>query len=181
MQGPPYRPSIVQSCFFQLRNIAKIRSFVSCTDLEKVIHAFIYSHLDDCNSLHSGLSQKATSRLQQLQNAAARLLTKTRRRDHITPILASLYWLPVFFRVDFKILLITFKALNGHAPSYISELLVPYEPERSLRSSGRGLLVVPKSRLVTKGDRAFAVRPLSCGAPCLRIRQGTSDRFSLIF
>ena len=90
--------------------------------------------------------------------AAARFLTGARRIDHITPVLAALHWLPVCFRIDFKILLLVFKALNGLAPAYICELLVPYEPDRCLRSSSGALLKVPKSHLVTRGDRAFAVR-----------------------
>ena len=93
-----------------------------------------------------------------MQNAAARLLTNTKKRDHITPVLATLHWLPVVFRIDFKILLITFKAQKGLAPLYISELLPPYDPPCGLRSAGKGLLKVCTATYVTKGDRAFAVR-----------------------
>ena len=95
---------------------------------------------------------------ERIQTSAARLLTRTKKHDHITPVLPSLHWLPVCFRIDFKILLITFKALNGLAPSYITDLSVPYTPGRALCSSGRGLLSVPQARLKTKGDRTFAVR-----------------------
>ena len=88
-----------------------------------------------------------------------RLLTGFNTYQHtITPILASLHWLPVCFRIDFKILLITFKARSGLAPSYITDILIPYEPARSLRSLDRALLTLPKSRLKTKGDLAFAIR-----------------------
>jgi len=66
--------------------------------------------------------------LQLIQNAAARVLTGTRKRDHISPVLASLYWLPVKFRIEFKILLLTYKALHGQAPSYLEELIAPYYP-----------------------------------------------------
>ena len=149
---------VVQSCFLQIRNIAKVKHFLSRADLEIVIHAFISSRLDYCNSLYSGLSLKAISRLQFIQNAAARLLTNSRKYDHINPILAELHWLPVKYRIDFKLLLITFKALHGLAPAYIPDLLKPYEPGRCLRSSGRTLLATPTARLVTKGDRAFSVR-----------------------
>ncbi len=149
---------LVQSCFYQLRNIAKIRPILTFRDAETVIHAFISSRLDYCNSLFSCLNQKTLKRLQIVQNSAARLLTRTKRYDHITPVLASLHWLPVCSRIDFKFLLITFKALHGLAPDYISDLLIPYVPLRSLRSSGSGLLSVPESRLITKGDRAFAIR-----------------------
>ncbi len=93
-----------------------------------------------------------------MQNSAARLLTRADRFEHITPVLASLHWLPVCFRIDFKVLLITYKALKGLTPQYISDLLSPYDPARVLRSSGRGLLSVPDSRLKTKEDRAFEIR-----------------------
>ncbi len=81
--------------------------------------------------------------MQLIQNAAARLFTRTKKSDHITPILAALHWLPVSFRIDFKILLLVFKALKGQASAYICDLLTPYEPDRCLRSSGRALLMVP--------------------------------------
>ncbi|KAF7660620.1 hypothetical protein LDENG_00278410 [Lucifuga dentata] len=80
-----------------------------------------------------------------VQNAAARLLTRTKRRERITPVLASLHWLPVHFRIQFKILLITFKATHGQAPSYISALLTPYIAPRLLRSADQKLLHIPRS------------------------------------
>ena len=78
--------------------------------------------------------------------------------SHITPILASLQWLPVTLRADLKFLLITYKALHGRAPEYITKLLVPYQPLRPLRSSAQTLPAVPRSRLKTKGDRFLPVR-----------------------
>ncbi|KAF7654008.1 hypothetical protein LDENG_00075500, partial [Lucifuga dentata] len=84
----------------------------------------------------------------------------TRKYDHITPVLASLHWLPVQARADFKVLLLTYKALHGLAPPHITEMLTQYEPLRSLTSSGGTLLAVPMSSLKSKGDRAFAIRAL---------------------
>ncbi len=92
-----------------------------------------------------------------VQNAAARLLTGAKKHDHITPILASLHWLPVSFRIQFKIVLIVFKALNGQAPSYISDLISFKSTSKPLRSANKVILCVPRSRLKFKGDRAFAV------------------------
>ncbi|KAK0140685.1 hypothetical protein N1851_022323 [Merluccius polli] len=79
------------------------------------------------------------------------------RHEHITPILASLHWLPIHFRIHFKILLFAFKSLNGLAPPYLSELLHPYTPTRCLRSADQLLLRQPKTKLKLRGDRAFAV------------------------
>uniref|UniRef100_A0A3B3HB31 Reverse transcriptase domain-containing protein n=1 Tax=Oryzias latipes TaxID=8090 RepID=A0A3B3HB31_ORYLA len=150
--------SVVKSCFWQLHRLYRITPFLSKKSLEMVIHAFIFSRLDYCNALYTCLSQQSVYQLQLVQNAAARLITGTRMRDHITPVLASLHWLPVSFRIDFKILLIAFKALCGLAPKYIADLLTPYVPGRNLRSLAKGLLTIPQSRLKTRGDRAFAVR-----------------------
>ena len=88
--------------------------------------------LDYCNGLYTGISQSSLHRLQLVQNAAARILTGTKKCHHLTPVLAALRWLPILFRIDFKILFLTFKALNGLAPIYISDLLVPYVLLRTL-------------------------------------------------
>ena len=124
--------SVTRTCLFHLRNIAKLRSIVSYPELEMIIHAFISSRLDYCNSLFTCLSKTSMERLQLIQNAAARLLTRSNRRCHITPVLSSLHWLPVRFRVDFKVLVITYRALNGQAPKYLTDLC--HEPSRTLRS-----------------------------------------------
>ena len=96
-------------------------------------------------------------RLQLAQNCAARLILCGRKHDHVTPLLKELHWLPVEQRIIFKILLLTFKALNNLCPSYVSDLLETYKPTRSLRSSSKNLLVVPRSQLKSYGDRAFSV------------------------
>ena len=71
------------------------------------------------NALLNGISDQQLKKL--VQNSAARVLTKTRKYDHITPVLKNLYWLPVCDRMKYKTLLLTWKGLNGMAPSYITE------------------------------------------------------------
>ena len=95
--------------------------------------------------------------LQRIQNAAARLVSRSKKYEHITPALPDLHWLNVKNRITFKILLITFKALHGQAPIYINELLNIYRPTRLLRSAGRNLLQVPTFYTKTYEDRAFSV------------------------
>ncbi len=72
-------------------------------------------------------------------------------------MLRSLHWLPVRYHVDFKIIFLIFKSLNGLAPPYLSDLLTEHCPVVSLRSSNQRLLRVPKSKLKSRGDRAFSV------------------------
>ena len=118
--------------------------------------------LDSCNALLYGLPNCMLNKLQSIQNTAARIVTLTKKSEHITPILFKLHWLPVKFRIIFKVLLLVYKGLNGLAPGYISEML-PYRTcSRSLRSDSQKLLNVPKTSLKTYGDRAFSV-----GAPRL--------------
>ena len=92
-----------------------------------------------------------------MQNAAARLVTRTPKCDHITPVLKKLHWLPVAQRIDYKILLLTFKSLVGEAPLYLQELIFRSNQPRLLRSNSQNLLVCPRSKSVRYGDRSFAV------------------------
>ena len=111
------------SAFYQLHNIRRIRKYLSRESAETLIHAFITSRVDYCNSFLYGLPKCQLNKLQRVQNAAVSLIFNASRFCHITPLLVQLHWLPVIHRINFKILLITFKALRGLAPPYISELL----------------------------------------------------------
>ena len=81
-----------------------------------------------------------------------------RKYDNISPVLHSLHWLPVKYGIDFKILLLTYKTLNNMAPSYLTELLNKYVPQReNMRSNNAMSLHVPRSKLITAGDISFSV------------------------
>ena len=125
---------------------------MSTEDLQKRIHAFITSKLNYCNGLLTGLPKQTLRKLQLVQNAAARVLTKTKKFDHITPILKSLHWLPVGQRIDFKIMLLTYKSLHGLGPKYLTDMLPLHQPSRPLRSSETNLLIIP--RVNTKHGKA---------------------------
>ncbi len=111
---------------------------LSMSNTEMLIHAFMTSRLDYCNALLGGCSARLINKLQMVQNAAARVLTRTRKYDHISPVMSTLHWLPIKHRIDLKILLIIYKALNGLAPQYLGELLLHYSPPRPLRSQNSG-------------------------------------------
>ena len=118
-------------------------------------NAFVTSHLDMGNSLLFGLPNSQIKRLSRLQNIAARIVTRTKPREHITPILKDLHWLPVHDRIIFKILVYVFRSLNDLSPAYIRNILQPYTPIRQLRSVGKHLLTVPRTSK-SWGDRSFA-------------------------
>ena len=154
----------VKSLNSSLYKIGKIRRYLDRNSCAMLINGLFTSRLDMCNSLLYGLPKSLTDRLQKLQNRAARILTYTRKYDHISPILKSLHWLPVEKRIIFKVLVITFKALHGLAPSYLSELLHWYTPYAyELRSSTQHLLCrssfvakkVPGSGGCWKGDYPY--------------------------
>ena len=95
------------------------------------------------------------NKLQYVQNAAACVITRTARGERITPLLKELHWLPVYHRVQYKVWLHTYKALNNLSPSYIRDLVDVYKPSRTLRSGNSLSLVVPRTKTVTYGNRLF--------------------------
>ncbi len=92
---------------FHLKNISKLRPMLSMSNSEMLIHAFMTSRLDYCYALLGGCSARLINKLQMVQNVAARVLTRTRKYDHISLVLSTRHWLPIKHRIDFKILLIT--------------------------------------------------------------------------
>jgi len=139
----------------QLRPV--IRS-LSVNAAKTAVQAFVSTRLDYCNSLMYGIADALMQRLQAVQNAAARLITGARRRDHISPALRQLHWLPVRQRVQFKLAVLVFKALHGLAPQCLTDdcQLVSAAGRRQLRSSDAVTCVVPRTRTCL-GDRAFGV------------------------
>ncbi len=114
------------------------------------------SRLDYCNALLGGCPASSINKLQIVQNAAARVLNRSRKYYHITPILQSLHWLPIKLSITYKILLLTYKSLNGLASAYLTNLLSRHNPTHSLRSQNSGLLVVPRIAKSSTEGRTFS-------------------------
>ena len=147
---------VVRVCYSHLRQIAHIRPFLTKEATETLVNSSVTSRLDYANSLLYGTPSYLTQKLQNIQNNAARLILGKRKFDHVTPLLIQLHWLPIDRRIEFKVNLLTFKALKGLAPQYLKLLISEYEPSRALRSASNGLLTERRTR--TKiGDRAFSV------------------------
>ena len=137
-------------------NIGRIRRYLDIKSTITLTHAFVTSRLDNLNTLLYNLPQKDISRLQRIQNISARITARSSRTASTTLILHNLHWLPIDKRIQFKLLLITYKALHGLAPPYISDLLHTYQPRRTLRSQNQHLLEVPSARTQYYGSRSFA-------------------------
>ena len=143
----------------QLKNIADVRRFITQDSAEKLVHAFVTSQLDYCNGLLYGLPATSLQKLQRVQNMAARVLTGTHRHEHVTPMLHQLHWLPVQYGVLYKTALLTYKALHGEAPGYLSDLIAAPRSVRSLLSTTHNVLASPRTRLKTTATGRFLLQP----------------------
>jgi len=147
--------SLCRAAYYHLKNIHYLKAFLTQKSLVTAVHAFVTSRIYYCNSLLYGLPDYSIN--QRIQNSAARIVTNTRKYDHITPILQNLHWLPVRQRIHFKILLITYQSINDMAPEYLCKPVSIRKSPEKLRSSSQILLQVPVSRLKLCGDCAFSV------------------------
>lgn len=147
--------SVCKSTYAQLRQIGRIRHYIN--DATKtLVNALVTSRLDYCNCLLYGVQQQSLNKLQLVQNTAGRIITRKSKFSHITSVLKDLHWLPVNYRINFKILTQVFKSLHGKAPQYINDMINVYKPTRNLRSANQSLtLVQPKTKLKF-GDRSFS-------------------------
>ena len=135
--------SFCHICDCDLSNrIGRITRFLDRNSTEMLVHAFISCRLDQCNSLFYGLPESQLNKLQRIQNSAARLVTLSRKHDHITPLL---HWLPIRYRIImYRILLLTYKCIHGIASISLRELIKEYIPARTLRSSSQLRLLLAR-------------------------------------
>ena len=155
--------SVCKCASYGVYKIGKLRKYLDQNSTERLVHALISSRLDCNNCLLYGLPSCDIAPLQRIQNAAARLVSLIRRQDHISPVLRKLHWLPVRHRILFKLLLLTYKAKHGLAPTYITELISDYAPstKMSLSSTSQCLLTPgPCTNNCFYGDRAFSTPAL---------------------
>ena len=148
--------AICKSCNYQLRRLSSIRRYLTTNATKNAVQALITSRLDYCNSLLVGLPAYQLERLKRIQNKAARLITRTRQRDHITPVLKQLHWLPVRSRIRYKVLTMAYKCIHGQAPSYLSQLLNSQCRDGRIRQAKEIRLCIPK-HLKMIGACAFQV------------------------
>jgi hypothetical protein len=149
--------SVGKACYYQLRQIRLICSRLDSDLIKSVLQAFISSRLDYCNSLYIGLPAYRLSYLQRIQNSAAHVYSRTRKREHITPVLRDLHWLPVATRIRFKIGDFAHKAYCGQLPQYLSSLCFEVSDVHGhlLRSVTHHDLSMVRTATTRYGDRTF--------------------------
>ena len=160
--------SVFRVAYLELRRTASIRPYLTQSATARLVLFAITFRLDYCNSILVGLPLKQISRLQRVQNNAAKLVLRKSKYDHVTPLLQELHWLPIKFRPQYKITTFVYRFFDGSLPGYLSQTLCAYEPKRNLRSSCEKLLKVPKRNIKTFGERSFSFLAPSVWNPAIR-------------
>ena len=153
----PQVSKICQSAYLELRRISSIRHVLTVDATKTLVTSLVLLRLDYCNSLLSGIPQQLIDKLQKVQNCSARLIFKTSKWTHVSPLLAKLHWLPIAQRIDYKISSLCYDVASDTAPLYLSDLCL-YVPSRSLltpasfgfqreRKSSKGSVLSPTSAL----------------------------------
>ena len=149
--------AVCKSVNFHLWNLSRIRKYITQKACSNAMRALVLSKLDYGNALLSYLSNKDITRLQRLQNRAARIIFQVPRRHPSSPLLNSLHWLPVDSRIKFKIMLYIYKILNNMMPVYLSNCVNVYVPAREgLRSAMDTTRLKTPLTHKTVGDRSFS-------------------------
>ena len=154
--------NVSATSFYWLRQLRRVRRSLDSESAATLVHAFVTSRVDQCNAVLAKATKSVTDTLQRVMNAAARVVSDTRKFDHgLTPILHDdLHWLDVADRVTHKLGVIMHRCRHDKAPQYLVDCCTPVTNvvgRQRLRSATQQLMVVPRHRLTTVGRRAFAV------------------------
>jgi len=149
---------------------ASTRSSVTLTkNVRSLVHAFITSRLDYCNSMYAHCHISTRQRLQRVQNRAARLVLSAPPCRSSLPLLQQLHWLHTEARISYKLCCLMYRVVHGAAPSYLTELCKPCLDTR-LRSTSRGNFIILRS------NRHLADHSFSVAAPAAWNRLPTNIR-----
>ena len=141
--------------FLALRRITSICPFLSNSSTEKLVVSMITSRLDYCNATFAGVANEQIACIQKIQHNTAWLILKNSKRDHVTPLLKELHWLPVKCCTQYKLTALAFHHFDSILLPYLPSSLCTYQPSRSLHSSTERLLKIPKTNLKTFGEHSF--------------------------
>ena len=168
--------AICSSCIYHIRDLRRIRRHLDLDSAKLLANALVSSRFDYCNSLLSGIAETDLTKLHRVLNRLARVVTKSPPSTRSVPLLRSLHWLPVKYRVHFKICLLTYKALHEEQPVYPRSLIAISLPSRSLRSNRGITLLVPRIRTNTSKRAFSSCAPSLWNNLPLSVRSATSRR-----
>ena len=158
----PHVARTASTCFFHRRRLRQLRRCADQSTMQRLVSAFVIARLDYCNSVMTGLPASSLSPLNRVLSAAVRLVAGLGPRDHVTEHMKRLHWLPIQFRIKFKLCDLMHGEMYGQSPSYIKDVFVPLSdlPGHSrLRSAAAGQHDVPFTRT------QFGRKTLSVAAP----------------
>ena len=145
------------SSFLELRRISSIRHVLTVDAAKTLVTSLVLSRLDYCNSLLSEIPQQLIDKLQKVKNGSARLIFKTSKCTHVSPLLAKLHWLPIAQRIDYKISSLCYDIVSDTALLYLPDLPCLYVPSRSLRfSADTRIFRIPTRKKKFQGQHAFS-------------------------
>jgi hypothetical protein len=150
---------IASVCFFHLRRLRQLRRLLGPDVMKMLVSAFILSRLDYCNAVLAGLPKSTTDILQRVQNAAARLVLGLRPQDSADGALKQLHWMPIRYRIKYKLCVLMHGVTVHQSPSYITDIVTATSDiptKAKLRSATNGSFAVPRTR-TEFGKRAFSV------------------------
>ena len=153
--------NVAKKCFYTLKNMFKIRRCINETAAKAMVHTMITSKLDYCNAILYGLSESTLKHFTRVQNLSARFTSQHGKYEHISPVLRQFHWLTIRQRIPYKVLILTFKSLNGLAPTYLEELM-KRKPMKRTRADGNNDLVIPAIE-----HNSFGGRSVGYGGPKL--------------
>ena len=147
--------NVCKSANYHIRAMRHIRSSLTNEMAKTVASALVNSQLDYANSVLYGTSTVNIAKLQRVQNTLARVVTSTKRFQHIRPVLERLHWLPITHRINYKVATLAYKVRSTNSPAYLLPAVSNYVPTRQLRSSTH--LLITKQPVRTEiARRAFS-------------------------
>ena len=167
--------ALSRSCSYHLRDLRRIRPTLNFHTANIIATSLVQSKLDYCNSLYLNLPAHCINKLQVIQNNMARAITSKRKFDHISPTLHSLHWLKIKERINYKIISLTYSALQSGKPHYLRDLITL----QSTRSTRSGSLITlsrpPASKLKISNRSFYYMAPVLWNSLPAHLRQPASS------
>lgn len=140
---------ISKTCYINMRNIGKLGSKLTKSLKIQLVHSYIHYFIDNCNATYFGMNEFQLQKLQNIQNAAVRFIFGLKGKERwqpISPLLKKLHFLPVRYRIKFKIAILAYKCINNIAPQYLTDLLTIRHPQSKAVRSDNDFFLLQEQR-----------------------------------